>query len=287
VSTREFWLGRTDPVPLALYRAGFGALVAFECLTRLPHATELYSDEGFHLGTLAHTAPSPVVATAAVALCALASIALALGYRTRLAAVTALALWSWLYGIDQLNERALHSLILVVLALLALSGAGDDLSLDARRRGAPAETVSVTPLRVLQLHFAQMYFFAGVVKILSPGWATGDVLAASLSSRWATDTGLWVAGHMPAVGWRALALATIVYELVGPWLLFVRWARPWVIAVGLTFHLGVQLTLGVGWLGPHFMLALVALYPEPETWRAVVNRAAGLRSRRSGGSGSA
>lgn len=287
MSAREFWLGRTDPAPLALYRAGFGALVALECLTRLPHATELYSNEGFHQGALAHTAPSPAVATAAVALCALASLALALGYRTRPAAVTALALWSWLYGIDQLNERALHSLILVALAVLVFSGAGDALSLDARRRETPVDTVSVTPLRVLQLHFAQMYFFAGIVKVLSPGWATGDVLAASLSSRWATGTGLWVAERMPAVGWRALALATIVYELVAPWLLFVRWSRPWVIALGLAFHAGIQLTLGVGWLGPHFMLALLALYPEPETWRALVNRARGLRARHAGAPGSA
>ena len=133
-------------------------------------------------------------------------------------------------------------------------------------------TVWATPLRLLQLHFAQVYFFAGVGKLFASGWVTGTVLDLSLSSRWATDLGLWVASWVPDPAVRLLGLLTILYELVGPWLLFVPWARPWVIACGVSFHLGIQATLTVGWLGAHFILALVTLYPDPATLRRALQR---------------
>lgn len=270
----DHWLGETDPLPLALYRAGFGALLAGECLTRLPYAPELYSSEGFHRSAFGAWAwaPPPALAYAAVLVAALGALALALGWRTRAAAVVTLAVWTWLQAIDQINEKALHSVMVAVLALLALADAGAAWSLDARRHGGDARAVWATPLRLLQLHFAQVYFFAGVGKLFAAGWVTGAVLDLSLSSRWGTDLGLWVASWIPDPAVRLLGLGTIVYELVGPWLLFVPWARPWVIACGLCFHLGIQATLAVGWLGAHFILALLTLYPDPATLRRALAR---------------
>ncbi len=263
----DHWLGTTDPLPLALYRAGFGALLCVECLTRLPYAEELYSSVGFHRSAIGAWAPPPVLAYALVLVAALGAAAISLGWRTRVASVVTLAVWTWLQAIDQINEKALHSIFVVVLALLALSDAGAARSLDARRAGGDAAEVWATPLRLLQLQFAQVYFFAGIAKLFATGWITGTVLQLSLSSRWASDTGLWVATWLPDVAVRLLALFTVIYELVGPWLLFVPWARPWVIAFGVSFHFGIQSTLSIGWLGAHFILALVTLYPEPTTWR--------------------
>lgn len=278
------WTGDTDPLPLALYRAGFGALLCGEALGRLPYAPELYGAEAFHRSRFHVPMPSPTASYGVVLAAALTAAAVSIGWRTRPMALAAMGLWAWLYAIDQINEKALHSLVLVVLALLALSDAGAAYSLDARRRrtsGAPAVTrVWITPKRLLQLHFAQVYFFAGIGKLFAAGWVTGQVLGLSASSRWATDVGLWVASWMPETAWRALALVTILYEIVGPWLLFVPWARPFVIALGLSFHFGIQVTLGVGWLGVHFMLALATLYPAPAMWRRVADTLEVLRGRR-------
>lgn len=273
----DHWLGDADPLPLALYRAGFGALLSMECLTRLPYAAELYSSDGFHRSGVSVWVPPPAVAYAAVLFAALGAAAVALGWRTRASTVATLVVWTWLHAIDQINEKALHSVIVAVLALLALSDAGAARSLDARRAGGDAKAVWATPLRLLQLHFAQIYFFAAIGKIFASGWVTGTVLDLSLSSRWATDTGLWVATWMPNEAVRLLALLTIVYEMVGPWLLFVPWARPWVIAFGVSFHLGIQATLAIGWLGSHFILALLTLYPDPATLRGALARLPGLR----------
>lgn len=265
----DFWLGEVDPLPLALYRAGLGALLCLEGLTRLPYAAELFSDAGFHRSRFAVPVPPPGGAYALVLASSIAAAAMALGWRTRATTVATLALWGWLYAIDQIGEKALHSIALVALAMLALSDAGATRSLDARRDGERA-TVWATPLRLLQLQFAQVYFFAGVVKLRAPGWLQGAVLARSMSSRWATDLGLWAARAVPDAVWSSLAHATVAYELVAPFLLFVPRARRWVIAAGLALHLGIDATLCVGWLGWHFMLALVTLYPAPESLRRVL-----------------
>ncbi len=272
----QFWLGEVDPLPLALYRAGLGALLCVEGLLRLPYAAELFSDGGFHRSRFAVPVPSPTGAYTLALASSLAAAAMALGWRTRASTLAALALWGWLYAIDQIGEKALHSVALVALAMLALSDAGAALSLDARRDGAKS-AVWATPLRLLQLQFAQVYFFAGVVKLRAPGWLDGAVLARAMSSRWATDVGLWAARVAPDGAWRGLARATVAYELLAPLLLFVPRARRWVIAAGVALHLGIEATLGVGWLGWHFMLALLALYPSPEAQRRAITSARAAR----------
>jgi hypothetical protein len=264
-------LGDADPRPLARYRIGLGALLCCEAIERLPYAAELFSREGFHRTRFAAPVPSVAGAYALVAASALGAAAMAAGWRTRAATLVTLASWAWLYAIDQVGEKALHSVVLIALGALALSDAGAACSLDARRRGARSR-VWVTPLRLLQLEFAQVYFFAGVVKLRVPGWTDGAVLTRALSSRWANDAGMWAASALPAVTWRALSLGTIAYELVAPWLLFVPRARRYVIAVGVALHLGIQVTLDVGWLGFHFVVALLALYPAPNAWDALSAR---------------
>jgi hypothetical protein len=266
----SFWLGTTDALPLALYRAGFGALLVGEALERLPYATELFSSEGYHSSRFHVFVPPPAAAVVLVLASALSAGALALGWRTRASALATLFTWGWLFAIDQINEKSLHTIQLVVLAMLALSDCGAVRSLDARGlRGNDDVYVWATPQRLLQLQFVQVYFFAGVAKLFAPGWVAGDVLARSMHSRWATELGLWVGTAMPQRGWRVLALVSVLYELLAPWLLFVPWARRYVIAVGLSFHLGIEATLGIGWLGRHFILALVLLYPDSSEVRRV------------------
>jgi hypothetical protein len=82
-----------------------------------------------------------------------------------------------------------------------------------------------------------------------------------LHSRWATELGVWLSGALPAWAASVLAWGTIFYELAAaPFLLWPRTRRVAIVA-GLFFHLGVQATLAVGSLGPHFVLALLLLFP--------------------------
>jgi hypothetical protein len=262
---------------LCLYRAGFGALVCMETLTWLPHARELFSSEGFHLGPFAPFAPPPLLAVLLCGLLVAASALAALGCWTRWALAATFGLRFFLYGVDQVNEKAVYTIVLVVSALLIFSSCGARYSFDdwwrhhRGRRREPATGCAFVQ-RLLQLQFAQIYCFAGLWKLSHADWTNGAVFARSLSSRWATDLGLWLSGWLPPIGARLGALTTILFELTAGFLLFVPRARRGMILLGLAFHLGIQATLQVGFLGPHFILALVLLFPDPDVVAATLVR---------------
>jgi hypothetical protein len=243
-----------------------------EAVYFIPYSKELFSNRGFHLGPYAHLAPSPPVATLLCVLLALTLVGVTAGFLTRFSIAVALGIRYFLYQIDHINEKAIYTICLIVLAVLLFSPCGYRYSVDAwlrRKKGKepyPHEA-SIFTLRLLQLQFAQVYFFAGLVKLTAPDWVSGKVMENTLTSRWATDLGIWVSGWMPRIGFLIGAWGTIGYELTAPFLLFWKRARPWVIAYGVAFHLSIDLITSIGSLGLHFMWALLVLFPEPQTLR--------------------
>jgi uncharacterized membrane protein YphA (DoxX/SURF4 family) len=271
-------LHRPVPVePLGLYRMGFGLLIFLEAATWLPHTTERFSSDGFHVPLWRLVHPSPPLAAAACVTLVVAALCLSLGFFTRWANAFVLVFWTLLYAQDQIDAKAIHSIIIVILAILLLTPSGAAFSIDARRaarRGEDGPRPSTCALgqRLIQLEVDQVYFFCGVTKMTNPEWVNGSVFYRVFDSRWATDLGIWVAGWLPPRAARAGGLLTILYELLAPFLLFHRSFRPFVIVAGVAFHLGIQSVLSIGSLGAHFLLALVILFPDPEGVRDLARR---------------
>ncbi len=267
---RGFWHRHVPVDSLCLYRAGFGAMLCIEALSWLPYTTELFSNQGFHVGPLARLAPPPAVALALCLFLVVATACVAAGWRVRAALAASLLLWSCLCFIDAFIIQSIHRMAIVVMTILLFSACDARYSVDdwiRRRRGWPRRpaTACIFPLRLLQLQFAQAYFFTGLAKWTNPEWHDGTVFARCLRSRWASEVGVWVSGWIPPLLVRIGGPATIVYELLAGFLLFVPKVRPWMIACGLLFHLGIDAVLAIGSLGKHFMWALLLLYPDPET----------------------
>jgi hypothetical protein len=273
LSRLEGALHREIPVEaIAVYRAGVGLLIFLEGCTWLGHTRELFSSDGFRLP---HGAIVPLPAPFALLVSAalvVAALAMTLGLFTRATNACVLVLWTFLVEEDGIDQKAIHVILVVVLVLLLFSPSGAAFSLDALRRRTPqARTCRAFVYRLIQLEFAQVYFFAGLTKMTTPSWVSGDVLFHVFSGRWATPLGIWISGWLSPLAARAGALGTILYELFAPVLLFVPCVRPWVITAGVLFHLGIQATLSIGFLGPHFLLALLVLFPEPEAVRSVLD----------------
>ncbi len=249
---------------LALIRIALGLIVLIETLIHLPYTLELYSNLGFHQGQW--PAPPPWLAYTFVIAALVGAAMITLGWRTRTALLAIFVIRAYLLGVDSINEKAASSLILVLILTLLFSEAGKCWSIDAKvAKSSSNLSVSKLPLYYLQFHFAQMYFFAGIVKMLHPEWPSGVALSRILLSRWSTDWGTYIGLSLPIEGMRLLSLATIVFEITAPWLLFFSKARFFVIPLGLAFHLGIQMSLSVGTLGPLFWLALILIFPSAET----------------------
>ena len=257
---RRVLMRALDPRPLAIFRALFGLTLCLYALEIAPLAVYLFSDEGLlqsaavpqvmggrasgilgegvsDLGSALHYLASgrwsplhfwdtPLAAQLHVAALALASFALMIGWRTRLAAISAWLLLAWLLRRGDVHwggEQVLVSLLFPLI--LARSGAA--LSVDNRRRcrrlrarGLLDETTGVGqppssdhpqglaaiyrripawPQALLISQLALLYFVNGWVKSGST-WVSGDTLRLSLHlDRYAR------------VDWHPLAVA------LGPW----------------------------------------------------------------------
>lgn len=259
---------------LCAYRAAFGFTLFAEACTWLPHTTELFSYEGFHLPQLAGMpAPPPAFAFLLVlALCA-ASLSFCLGLFTRASGVATLLLWAYLWALDSLTEKASHTIAIVVLVVLLLAPSASRFSLDRARRlrrGLPdfPGTGTLYWQQLLRLQFAQVYFFSGIAKMMNPDWVNGGVFYNVMNGRLATPLGIFISEVDSYLLARAGGLLTILFELSVGFLLLVPATRPFAIAAAVCFHLGIQASLQIGSLGAHFVLALLLLMPSPEEAKA-------------------
>ena len=263
----DFWHAQVSVIPLCLYRCGFGLLLCAEAISWLPYTKELFSSEGFHLSRLAPLAPDPIFAFLLCLLLVVTTFCIAMGFLTKFSISLSLILWIFFFMLDHINEKALHSLVIAIMVILLCSPSQARYSLDdwfrkRRQQKRLPDQMCIFPQRLLQMVFVQSYLGAGLVKISSSSWVSGRVLGEILTSRWATDVGVWISGWMPVFGFQWISVSIIMYELMGGIFLFIPALRPFVICFGVAFHVGISLTLQVGFLGWHFIWALLILFSE-------------------------
>lgn len=247
----------------AAFRMAFGllGLVAVVRTWVLGWIDELYVVPTHHFSYLGFGWVQPWPAWgmyAHFALLGLASLAIALGYRYRLATAAFFVLFTYVELIDKttyLNHyywMSLTSLLMVVLPLHRTA------SLDARRNPErPPPTVAAWVIWALRAQVGVVYVFAGLAK-LNPDWLlyaqplriwlynSGDValIGPLLRQSWVAYLASWAgaAYDLTVVGWllwprsRPLAYAAVVVFHVATWVLFPIGLFPWVmIAATLIF----------------------------------------------------
>ena len=263
-----------DPIdlrPIGLYRIGLGFIISILLMTWAPHWSELFSNEGFHLGPLASWAPSPIVCLGLGIVLSISTLMMTIGLLTRSATGVTLMIFTFLYGIDFINERALSSIIVVSLTIGFFSPWGDYLSLTSYRRSREAPSASKylgNPIftRLWQMQLLQMYFFSGLIKTMYPSWLDGSVLKQIFMGRWSRELGLWLSSVLPDYVYPILTIGTITLELLFPLLFFFKKTRLLAVLLGLLFHLFIQVTLYIEYLGIHSMLCLIVFFWPQGRW---------------------
>lgn len=268
---------------LALLRILTGLAMVGQLCTRFVDFSAFYGDQGLLPANLArellgsaafwslYWLPTDLAGSQFLwGLNVVAAVAVVLGIRTRLSLLTCLVLiWS-------LQVRNVHVLtagdvllrwLLIWMMLLPVNQFWSiDQWLGWCRRSDTIAVRSWSSLGIMLL-VASMYLFAGVAK-LNEYWFSGTALAYSLQleifvSGFGRSLLAWPAG-MKLATW-----LTLVFELVGPFLLFSPWRTHYFrgLLMGLFWllHVGVWLTMSVGWFSPIAMIAWVIFVPT-EVW---------------------
>lgn len=181
------------------------------------------------------------------------------GWFTRLSMVFALLAGAYLIGLPLNFGTMSHTggIVVLGLAIMALSRAGESLSIDAlirRRRGLPLPQPSGEyrwPIRFIWVLLAVAYFVSGASKLLSNGlgYLNPDVMAGFLRHR----SFAWQV--RPLTGWglrladiwwicTAASLWTLIAEMCF-WLVLVSRRARAILASGMFMtHIGIAMLLG-------------------------------------------
>jgi hypothetical protein len=273
--SRRFWLGDTDPRPLAALRIGLGSILLFQLADLWPDAGTFFSDTGIShraAPTLAAISLFNAIGDAfairiVLAVYAVALVLFTLGLYTRFVNVVV-----WMVKVSLHHRMASifsggDFLLEVTLFLLMFGQPSACWSLDSRRSGSVATAVPAFPLRALQVHLALLYFVSARSK-LAGTWRTGDGISLSLEALGFTrPPGAWLYAHPDLC--RISTYVILGFELsfaffaLSPF--FTRRAQLIAAGIGAAVQLGIMTTMRVG---PFTltMLTMSVLFVPADVW---------------------
>ena len=200
-----------------------------------------------------------------------------LGWRTRLSTSVACLLGFYLLSLPFGFGRVYHETAApaIALAVMAISRCGDALSVDAlfaaRRGGSPpaANGEYRWPIQMVRVTLCLMFFSAALNKLRDGGLAYifTDTMQMTLLQK-STALGFWVAQHPRLC--QGLGAYTLAAEFFYPLALCSRWlAFIWVSAI-LSLLIGIDLTMGIGFL------LVMALHVFWIPWNEIFKRGAAV-----------
>jgi Vitamin K-dependent gamma-carboxylase len=198
--------------------------------------------------------PEPIYA-GVLCLGAAAAVAMSLGFLTRVATATTLAVVTYNVFLSTTHFHNNRAYLIIVLGLLAVAPCGRELSVDAwlrRRRGRPALPRSAPgwPLWLLRFECAAVYGASGVSKLLDPDWFGGTVTwqrvvrARDDLEAWPLPD--WAISLLTDADFHAFAAKLVVltelFIAAGLWWRGTRYAAIWVAVI---FHLTIEASAAV------------------------------------------
>jgi uncharacterized membrane protein YphA (DoxX/SURF4 family) len=264
----RFWFAPTSTATMALFRIALGLLLVFWTIALAPDLKAFFTEEGLRpppnssgwLWNVFEVLGEHTAVYVVWALLLVASICLVLGLFTRVAAVVAfLAVLSF----ERQNEWVFNSgdfLIRNMCFYLALMPSGAALSLDRLRRHRDRfwEFPLRAPwaLRLVQIQLSVVYIATVWAKLRGDTWNDGTAVSYALRvedlMRFQFPSAVTESLFLSNL----LTFGTLFTEASIGILVWNRRARPWVLVAGVLLHLGIELTLDVGF----FSLAMFVLY---------------------------
>jgi hypothetical protein len=272
----RFWFAPEPTSTLAVFRIAFGLVVLGWAVSLTGDLEAFYSkhgiqplhptDQGLGVWGLLNSFDSY---PAAVALClalVVSSLCVVVGYRTRLATFV---VFCGLLSFERRVPSVFNSgdgLLRILALFLMLAPAGASLSVDrwrtARDRFWEFPARAPWALRLIQIQLSAVYLGSVWEKLHGAPWTHGTAVSYSMQiadfQRFGVPDLLTHSMLFSSV----MSYWTLAVELMIGILVWNRTARPLVLALGVGLHLGIDLTLRIGFFSAAVLTAyLVFLSP--------------------------
>jgi hypothetical protein len=276
----RFWHQPRSTAPLAFVRIALGLLITLWGVSLLPDARAFFGPEGV-LPTVPEVRLRTGIlqlwrtdAAALVVVGALipAGLAVAVGFRTRAATLASFVLLLSLGRRDPYVMNSGDALLRHATLFLALSPAGAALSLDRyladRTRFWEVPHASPWGLRLLQIQLTFVYLFSSFEKLRGDPWLEGTALGDAWRITDLARVGIPLPAYDSLLLTNVLTFSTLVIELAIAVLIWNRRARVYVVAAGIALHLGIEVTMSVGFFSAVAVSLYLAFVPDEtaERW---------------------
>lgn len=285
----RFWQVPVRAERLAFMRIALGmTLFAEQWIEFLPYLMEFYGPEGvapaglhdrvqlkwWYWPMLIFNTDEPTAVYGMFFLWMAVTFLFAIGFLTRLMNVALWFLTACFMVRNYLLLCGSDDTLQISLFLLLFAPCGRALSVDSwlrRRRGfdvGPVYTVA-WPLRLIQIQLCVIYFTTGLVKLKGTGWFEGTwwegtsihyTLNYLVMSRYSYAT-------VPVPFWLTKFMTYVVvwWEVLFPLLVIYRPTRMPALLFGILFHVGIFVTMSIGWFG-FYTMCLYTVWVTDEFW---------------------
>ena len=263
----ELLYSAADPLPLACFRIAFGIVLLGVFLTLCLQFDPLFTPNSpvslevstqfadghsgempFVQWSLFHVSASKAWAAALFAIYGASLLAFLLGWQTRLATLVAFVCTVSIHRREPFIWTGGDLLAQLMLFWLMFLPAGAALSLDAlrrRSRGTPQPVVRSWNMGLLQAQLSLVYLSTFLLKMGSASWQQGQGLAHAWQITYHARPWGEFLNTVPGLA-QLGTWATLAFELVFASFIWSRRMRPWLLGVGVLFHIAIELTLRAG-----------------------------------------
>lgn len=288
-----FWFAPQSASTLAVIRVCLAVVLLAWAVTLAPDLLSFFGSKGIlpHQPSYATSGqsgswsllgsdPGNALLTASYAVFVVAIVCLLVGFHTRLAAVV---VFCGVVSFTRRNPFVFNSgdLALRVLTFyLMLAPAGAALSVDRWRRArrdhadfwAPPHR-AMWPVRLMQIQLSVIYLSTVWAKAGGTTWRDGTAVTYALRIQFLNRLPLPHLLTRSLLISNVLSYGTLATELALGILVWNRRLRPWVLWLGVAFHLAIDYSLRVGFFS-YGMLVLYLAFVPPETMDRLVARLA-------------
>lgn len=270
----HWWTRKVPPHAMAILRIALGLFLMVYALTFFPHLSMTFSNEGiilplfepeFSAWFLVPASPVIVGVLFIVILINLWSFTVGFYMRSSILVVLILSLYFWQLNLHPF-PTSYNRIFVFLLTVFLFSGADRTFSMRMLAKEGSIfawEPISILPQRFIALQISFMYLGVGWQKFVLPAWQSGEILAYSFISRWATPPAFWfIRLGIPLWFFDGLVWVTKIFEALIPFGLWIRKVQWWFFVGGALFHILIAVLISIWWF--LFLIPAYIVFLKPE-----------------------
>ena len=265
VSLNKYFSSYTDAAPLAVFRVLFGVMMVFSILRFWGNGwiEKLYLEPSFHFSYYGFewVKPLGIYTYLVFAVCGVAALFIALGYRYRLSVLVFFLSFTYIELMDKTTYLNHYYFISVLSFLMLFLPANARFSLDALRRREVFMQVPRWSTDAVKLMLGIVYFYAGLAKVNSDWLFRAMPLKIWLPSKYDLP---FIGENLMQQEWfhYAMSWGGMLYDLAIPFLLLYRKTRGMAFALVVFFHVFTRVLFPIG-MFPYIMIVSALIFFDP------------------------